>query len=139
MKIINGMKQSLEEKNPFYREEEISQKSQSKIKPLNPVKAKIIVIIDSLNVSAALDFIDELKMMTPSVILIGKATRADRFYMEVRTINLPSGTGTFSFPIKVYRNRSRGDNIPYMPDYECEREDTEKLEQFIMHILKNVP
>ena len=137
VKIIDGMKQSLQKHKPFYYEKEISQKSRSKIKLSNPVKAKLIVIIDSVNVSAALDFIDELKMMKHSVVLIGKTTRADRLYMEVRTVNLPSGSGTFSFPIKVYRNRSRGDNVPYIPDYECEIEDTEKLEQSIVSILKN--
>ncbi|ABE04457.1 hypothetical protein [Rickettsia bellii] len=100
---------------------------------LNPVKAKIIVIIDEKNVSSTLDFIDELKIMTQNIILIGKTTKADRLYMELRTVELPSKLGIFSFPIKVYRNRNRGDNIPYIPDFEIDPKNTAKLKDFILN------
>lgn len=52
--------------------------------------------------------------MTQNVILIGKTTKADRLYMELRTVELPSKLGIFSFPIKD-RNRNRGDNIQHIP------------------------
>jgi hypothetical protein len=54
--------------------------------------------------------------------------------MEVRTVDLPSGLGTFSYPIKVYRNRSRGDNVPYMPNIECDVTDMQKLIRCVKEI-----
>ncbi len=98
------------------------------------VSSKIIVIIDGCNVSAALDFIDTLKMMNYPITLIGQTTKADRLYMEVRTINLPSKLGTFSFPIKVYRNRPRKDNEPHKPDIECDTTNTDSLKALILSI-----
>lgn len=94
---------------------------------------KVIVITDSVNVSAALDFIDELKLMTKEVMLIGQKTKADRVYMEVRSLPLPSGAGIFSFPIKVYRNRPRLDNEPYYPNIEFKDiHNTPALQGFIL-------
>ena len=94
---------------------------------------KIILIISSDNFSAALDFVDEIKLMTKNVILISQKTKADRLYMEVRTIDLPSKTGKISFPIKVYRNRARGDNKPYIPNIEfTDIQNTNHLQQFIL-------
>jgi len=130
--IIEGSEKKLQENQPYYTELLLDKSLSTNIPLLNPVKAKIIVIIDEKNVSSTLDFIDELKIMTPNVILLGKTTRADRLYMEVRTIQLPSKLGTFSFPIKVYRNRKRGDNVPYIPDFEIDTKDTTKLENFIL-------
>ncbi len=101
-------------------------------------EAKIIVIIDSYNVSAALDFIDTLKLATNNVVLIGKKTKADSLYMEVRTVNLPSNLGKFSFPIKVFRNRKRGNKEPYIPDVKFDEiHDNKILEDFISNYIKN--
>ena len=68
------------------------------------------------NVSACLDFIDEVKAVDSKAILVGETTKADSVYMDVRIVDLPSGIGQFQFPIKVYRNRARGHNVPYVPD-----------------------
>jgi len=120
--IAEGIKQSIRQNKPYYREIS-SQVMTGCSKTTHCVKANIIVVID---------FIDELKMMEPRVKLVGQKTRADRLYMEVRTVSLPSGLGTFSFPIKVYRNRTRKDNEPYFPDLESQTTDTEKLLEFIL-------
>jgi len=129
--IVEGIKQSIRQNKPYYHEIS-SQVMTDGSKAAHTVKANIIVVIDSKNISAALDFIDELKMMGPRVKLIGQKTRADRLYMEVRAVSLPSGLGTFSFPIKVYRNRARKDNESYFPDLESQTTDTEKLLEFIL-------
>ncbi|MFY9590273.1 S41 family peptidase [Rickettsia endosymbiont of Halotydeus destructor] len=131
-KIREGLEQNLAKNEPYYREVLFDRSLANGILLPNPIKVKIIVIIDEKNVSAALDFIDELKIMSSNVILIGKTTKADRLYMEVRTVKLPSNSGIFSFPIKVYRNRVRGDNEPYVPDFEMDAENTSKLEKFII-------
>ncbi|MFP3012497.1 MAG: S41 family peptidase [Rickettsia sp.] len=131
-KTVAGLEQKLAKNEPYYREVLFDKSLTANTLLQNPVKAKIIVIIDEKNVSAALDFIDELKIMSSNVILAGKTTKADRLYMEVRTVKLPSNAGIFSFPIKVYRNRERRDNEPYVPDFEIDIKNTSKLEEFII-------
>lgn len=58
--------------------------------------------------------------------------------MEVRTVMLPNGNGTFSFPIKVYRNKTRKDNMPYYPDfyYKDDINNSQGLKQFTLQLLK---
>ena len=129
-----GLRQSLEKGKKFYREYSFEGSEFQKEAIVSPMEdTKIIVIIDSKNVSAALDCIDKLKMMTKKLILIGQKTKADRLYMEVRSLSLPSGKGKFFFPIKVYRNRIRLDNEPYVPDITFDDLDnTSLLKNFIV-------
>lgn len=136
--IKDGLKESLEKRNSFYREYSYETCGPTKNRTSeSDFGFKVIVITDSFNVSAALDFIDELKIMTKKVILIGQQTKADRVYMEVRSLPLPSGSGTFSFPIKVYRNRPRLDNEPYVPNIEFNDVDnTHALKSFILEKIK---
>ena len=65
---------------------------------------------------------------------MAKKTRGDRLYMELRSSALPSKLGKFGFPIKVYRNRYRGDNESYMPDilYDGDIANTARLQSFIL-------
>ena len=136
--VKDGLKQSLERGDSFYREYSYETCGPTKnITPESGFAFKVIVITDSFNVSAALDFIDELKIMTKKVILIGQTTKADRVYMEVRSLPLPSGSGIFSFPIKVYRNRPRLDNEPYVPNIEFnDVGNTPALKSFILEKIK---
>jgi hypothetical protein len=100
------------------------------------VTSNIIVIIDQSNGSAALDFLDSLTMMEYPITLIGQTTGADRLYMEVHPIELPSKTGSLWIPIKVYRNRFRGDTVPYTPHipYDGDMNDTTALQKFVLEI-----
>ena len=130
-RIKQGLQNSLSQGDQFYREYEDSNEKTSAY--TSEYNSQIIVITDSGNVSAALDFIDELTYMTKNIILIGQKTKADRLYMEIRSLALPSGLGTFSFPIKVYRNRPRLDNEPYTPDIEFQDvANTNDLKKFIL-------
>ena len=75
--------------------------------------------------------------MTKNIVLIGQKTKADRLYMEVRSLTLPSGSGNFFFPIKVYRNRLRLDNEHYIPDIEFNNiNNTPSLQSFILEKIK---
>lgn len=135
--IEHGLKESLEQGSKLYRvySAEVCKSKKSIQKKVN---AKIIIITESVNVSTALDFIDELKMMTKNTIIIGQKTRADRLYMEVRHILLPSGSGNFFFPIKGYRNRPRLDNEPYVPNIEFnDVGNTPALKSFILKKIKS--
>ena len=137
--VSEGVKLSLSQNLPYFRERsQTSCYSKGTMQPRNHSSPQIIAIIDSSNVSAALDFIDELKTLQPKVRLIGQKTNADRLYMEVRSLDLPSGIGVFHFPIKVYRNRVRSDNQPYMPDVEYKDiTNTYKLQKFIIKIIND--
>lgn len=132
--VADAMEESIKSHEPYYHATPADTIEPNEIARTHNVTAKIVVIIDRLNVSAALDFIDSLKMMEHPITLIGKKTKSDRLYMEVRTVNLPSGLGTFSYPIKVYRNRPRGDNVPYVPDFECDIDDVKELEKYVKEI-----
>lgn len=113
--IEEGVRNAYDKNQTFYTEHTKSQATSS-CKMQNLVTAQIVVITSSQNVSACLDFIDEIKDVDPEAILIGQTTDADSVYMEVRTIDVPSCIGTLQFPIKMYRNRHRGHNVPYVPD-----------------------
>lgn len=131
--VQNGIQNSINQNEHYYREHssEFCKTNNSSSKISN---TKIVVLIDSYNVSAALDFIDELKTMTKNVVLIGKKTKADRLYMEVRSIPLPSNLGIFYFPIKVYRNRTRLDNQSYIPDIDyLETNDIKTIQDLILN------
>lgn len=115
--IIAGMKKALARGDIYYREcsSPLPEKS---MHMQTPASRPIFVITDSMNGSATLDFIDAVFEMECPVVLVGRETMSDRLYMEVRTVVLPSGKGSLTFPIKVYRNRKRGDKVNYVPDYE---------------------
>lgn len=95
----------------------------------------VVAIIDKGCGSACLDFIDSLKAMHVDVTFIGETTGVDSVYMELRKVALPSGKGTLGFPIKVYRNRLRGHNIPHEPtiQYNGNLNDTLQLQDFVLN------
>lgn len=103
----------------------------------DPVRALIVVIIDHQCASACLDFIDGIKGLQHPVILFGETTGADTFYMDVRELKLPSGRGTFVFPIKVFRGRARGNNEPYRPDipYNGDLRDTPRVAEVVYRLI----
>jgi hypothetical protein len=108
------------------------------IEAINPVSGKVIAIIDQKCGSATLDFLDQLKAMKSDLILIGETTKADSAYMELRIISLPSGKGKVAFPIKVYRNRPRGHNVPHTPDIHYPNlGDTTKLQNYVSRLLED--
>lgn len=116
--VVNGMQKCLLSNQTYYREnynnyykiEETAKKIKSEL------KAKIFVLIDGRNISAALDFIDELKSIYKDLKLIGEPTNQDNMYMEIRGIDLQSKMGKLYFPIKVYRGRKSGNYRKYYPN-----------------------
>lgn len=114
--VIQGTQTASANNQPYFSEKETIGHQDIPHEITDPVQAKIMIIIDHAAVSAALDFIDEMKAMNHPVTLLGQTTKADSLYMECRTFDLPSRKGRFCIPIKVYRNRTRGHNEPYVPD-----------------------
>ena len=136
--IISGMQKTYDAHDMLYRDFSHTFHEISDVVETGSLCAStIIVLIDGHCASACLDFIDELKLMGKQVILIGKQTMADSLYMECRSLPLPSGKGAIVVPIKVYRNRPRGHNVPYVPDIEYvgDINDTQAVKQYIFSLL----
>jgi hypothetical protein len=81
----------------------------------NPVTARVYFLTDSACGSACLDFADRMYALE-GVTHIGGETYADSAYMELRTLDLPSGYGSLGLPIKVYRGRPRASGETYVPE-----------------------
>jgi len=131
-KLAHDMRQALSKKQPIFTEK--NELFTGKLFQDNCINLPIFVIIDSGNVSAALDFVDEIKLMSDRVKLIGQETKGDSLYMDVRAVRLPSGLGEFWFPIKVYKNRMRKNKETYKPAIVVDVQNDQKLLQIIKKI-----
>ncbi|MGB8601380.1 MAG: S41 family peptidase [Rhizomicrobium sp.] len=80
----------------------------------NPVTGKVFFLTDRSCGSACLDFADRMHSL-PGVTQIGLPTYADSVYLEANIVPLPSGIAELEYPMKVYRNRARGNNEWYEP------------------------
>lgn len=79
------------------------------------MRAEVFVLTDFGCASACLDAVDLLKAL--GATHVGQETSADTLYMEVRSATLPSGRATAVIPMKVYRGRVRGSNVPAVPTH----------------------
>lgn len=80
---------------------------------LRRFEVPVALLTDSGCASACLDFAD-IVMQVPSAIHVGQTTSADSIYMVGSHAVMPSGN-LFVMPVKVWRNRARGNNEPYIP------------------------
>lgn len=135
--VKHGMESSIRDNNPYYRDYEYSA-DLTTTAPKSQFNGKIILIINQDNYSAALSFIDEVKLLAPQSILVGQTTGADRLYTDINSIPLPSGLGDFIYPMKVYRNQVRADNEHYHPDMPFANiSDTMALQQLVIKLITN--
>jgi Peptidase family S41 len=100
--------------------------------PAAAVPGKIVVVTSASCYSACLDFMDRMRLH-PAVVHVGQPTGVDTVYMESWGQGLPSGLGSVSYPMKVVRNRKRGNNEAYTPkvEYTGRLADTEALRKWI--------
>lgn len=86
---------------------------------------KIALLTDSGCMSACLDFVDVV-LQAPNSMHVGQTTGADSVYMVGSLSRLPSGN-RFMMPVKVWRNRTRGNNESLSPDLlvDLDREESE--------------
>lgn len=109
--------------------------------PQNPVRSHIYLLTDGQCASACLEFVDQVFYLSGKnkTTHIGQSTSADSVYMHARTIGLPSSLGKLNFSIMVYRNRARGNNEPYYPQYKWEKAiwDTRGLQEWIKKLHRN--
>jgi hypothetical protein len=78
---------------------------------------RVLLLTDAGCVSACLDFAD-IVLQVPGSMHVGETTGADSVYMVGSQSRLPSGN-KLVLPVKVWRNRVRGNNEPLVPDVEA--------------------
>jgi hypothetical protein len=88
----------------------------------------VLVLTDNRCVSACLDFGDRV-LQVPGSIQVGQTTSADTAYIDVGVAVLPSGNKLI-VPLKVWRNRLRGNNQPLIPDVPI---DLDALDEPAIH------
>jgi hypothetical protein len=76
----------------------------------------VAIITDGNCASACLDFADQVRLL-PGSVHLGRPTSSDTVYLERASLELPSGNLLF-MPMKVWRNRVRGDGEVLVPDVE---------------------
>ena len=81
---------------------------------LNRPVEKVALLTDATCVSACLDFADMIRSV-PGSVHIGQTTGADTVYLDIGRVPLPSGN-VLILPLKVWRNRPRGNNETLVPD-----------------------
>ena len=81
--------------------------------PLPPPAGPVYFITDTGCGSACLDAADLWRAL--GAVQLGQETSADTLYMDVREDALPSGLSGVAVPMKVYRGRQRGPNVPLRP------------------------
>jgi len=99
--------------------------------PVAPLGVPVYFITDTGCGSACLDAVDLWRAL--GAIQVGQETSADTLYMDVRNPVLPSGLTRTAVPMKVYRGRPRGSNVPVKPDfaYAGDLRDTGRLAAWI--------
>jgi hypothetical protein len=81
---------------------------------LRRFNGRVVLVTDDDCASACLDFADLVRSV-PGAIHMGQATSADTVYMDAGFVALPSGNQLL-MPLKVWRNRLRGNNEVLQPD-----------------------
>lgn len=118
LQVIEGMEKSKQSGDPLYKVVNYTEAlGEGGGEPLT--SARIVVITDQYCASACLDFLDDLHAVAP-VTIMGNSTNADTEYMECRDRALPSGLAILHFPIKVFRNRTRKANQPYVSEIQID-------------------
>lgn len=113
-RLIAGMRSAMAAGQPIFHEPKEASPAAS-TSPANPVTGKIYVFTDFGCSSACLDAVDTLTAL--GAVQIGQETSADTLYNEIRYVQLPSRRATAYVPMKVYRERRRGNNQPAVPAF----------------------
>jgi hypothetical protein len=89
--------------------------------------------------SACLDFAD-LVLSVPGAIHLGEATSGDTVYIDVGYEPLPSGN-RLMLPLKVWRNRLRGNNQTWVPQYPVDlgQMDDAQVQSWALRVLDEKP
>lgn len=112
--ITAGLTQARAEGRPLWRQAQGDGEAPSG-GATTQMKAQVFVLTDFGCASACLDAVDLLTEL--GAVQVGQETSADTLYMEVRSGPLPSRRVSATVPMKVYRGRARGSNVPATPTH----------------------
>lgn len=129
--VLAGMLAAQEAGENFYRE--VAEPELPAPVAIDRVEGQVYFLTDGACGSACLDFADRMYALG-GVTHIGGETVADSDYMELRTVEFPSGHGSLGLPIKVYRGRPRASGQSYVPEMAYPGTDwsTAALEAWVM-------
>ncbi|MDF3839822.1 S41 family peptidase [Cupriavidus basilensis] len=101
--------------------------------PGRPFAGKLVLVAGSNCASACLDFVD-MVLSIPGAVHVGSVTSADTRYSDIADVSLPS-TAKMWIPLKVWRNRNRGDNEPYVPKFTFDGDlnDTAAVQAWVVN------
>jgi hypothetical protein len=130
--IVGGLTKAIASHQNLWREpSDPGDVPKDKATSVSPLGVPVYFITDTGCGSACLDAVDLWRAL--GAIEVGQETSADTLYMDVRNPVLPSGLTRTAVPMKVYRDRPRGSNVPVKPDYPYpgDLRDTAKLATWI--------
>lgn len=113
---ISAVEAAMKDGRAFARVVDTTDTVASATPPPDPVTGRVFFLTDNACGSACLDFADLMHKL-PGVVQIGLPTAADTIYMDIANVPLPSGLAQLGWGMKVYRDRSRGNNVWYEPKY----------------------
>jgi hypothetical protein len=116
---------------PLWREIDAEEKKTGEAGAALKTKPRVFVLTDWGCGSACLDAVDLWTAL--GAIHVGQETSADSLYMDIRQVALPSGFAQAVTPMKVYRGRKRGSNVPAKPvhAYTGDMRNTDQIERWI--------
>lgn len=115
VKVLGGLEAARDRGDRLWSQPQEPEQASSRSDEAYPVRANVFVLTDFACASACLDAVDLLTSL--GAVQVGQETAADTMYMEVREQQLPSGAQIY-LPMKVYRGRARGSNVPAVPRFE---------------------
>lgn len=126
-----GLRGALAAGRPLWREPDEPAAVPVAVSAIAGSVGRVYVLTDRGCGSACLDAVDLWRAL--GAVQVGQETSADTLYMEVREQPLPSGIATAVVPMKVYRGRRRGANVPWTPAhlFTGDMTDTPALERWI--------
>jgi len=127
---VAGMRAARAAGRPLWREPDEVDAATTAAAPVSP-PARGLVLTDRGCGSACLDAVDLWRAL--GAVQVGQETSGDTLYMDVRRDPLPGGMGDALVPMKMYRGRPRGSNVPWVPAhrYIGDMRDTPALERWI--------
>ncbi|MDB5366903.1 MAG: hypothetical protein JWM77_2830 [Rhodospirillales bacterium] len=111
--VLNGLERAIAAGDTFFEERNEVREPPTHA-PRNPVQGGVFLLTDMACASACLDFAD-LVLAMPGAVQLGWPTSADTLYMDVRTRTLDGERVRLILPNKIWPDRPRRSNVPYVP------------------------
>ena len=96
----------------------------------------VVLVTDEQCVSACLDFADLVRNV-PGSVHAGHTTGSDSVYIDIGIATAPTGNHLI-LPLKVWRNRLRGNNEAWIPDvpFDCDMHDDALVRQKTLEVIQ---